>query len=322
MNLVRLGILGCARIAPAAALRPARSLARVQVVAVGSRDLERARRWAKRHRIPKAYGTYDEVLTDPEVDAVYIPLPNSLHAEWSMRALAVGKHVLCEKPLAMNGDEAERMAEAAERSGLVAMQAVHYRFHPLTARVVDVVRAELGELRRIAFAFSVPVPLPRDIRWDARLGGGAAMDLGTYGVDYACLLTSGAPEVLTAAGAVTRRGVDRSFEATLAFPDGVEARLRGSLLGPPWARLDVEGTRGELSVLNPILPQVFHRLRVRVDGTARSERIRDGTTYRHQLATFVDCIHEGRRPPTPFSDAVGTMRVVDAVRRLIGVEVP
>ncbi len=317
---LRVGILGCARIAPLALVRPARRVDGVEVTAVGSRRLERARRFARRHRIPRAYGSYDEVLADPDVDAVYIPLPNALHAPWAIRALDAGKHVLCEKPLASSEAEGRRMAEAAKGSGLVAMEALHYRYHPLMARVQSIVGSgELGELRHVEAALAVPIVMPWDIRWSASLAGGAAMDVGPYVVSVARELVPGDPEVLTAVGSLSRQGVDRSFEATLAFPRGIEATVRGSILGPPWARLVVRGTKGHLSVLNPFAPQLFYRLRVKVGEAERAERVADGSTYVHQLTAFVAAVNGGAPPLSGFADAPVTLRVLERIRTILGV---
>jgi predicted dehydrogenase len=317
---VRFGILGCARIAPLALIRPARKADGAEVVAVGSRSRERAERYAKRHRIPRAYGSYDEVLADPNVNAVYVPLPNSLHQQWTIRALDAGKHVLCEKPLAGSEAEAKRMADAARGSNLVAMEAFHYRYHPLAQRIGTIVSSgELGELRQVEAELLVPVPTPNDIRWDPALAGGAAMDVGGYVVNMARFVAGDEPEVMTASGSLTRRGVDRNFEARLAFPRGVEAVVRGSLLSFPVARLRVRGTRGSLRVFNPLMPQLVYRLRVTVDGAERRERVADGTTYGHQLRAFVSAVEHGTPVATDFEDAVKNMRVLDRIRSLIGV---
>jgi len=317
--VIRIGVLGCARIAPPAVIGPARRIRDASIVAVASRDGARATRWAKRHHVPRAYGSYERMLSDPDVDAVYIPLPNSLHAEWTLKAIEAGKHVLCEKPLASSEPEALRLAAAARSSGLVCMEAFHYRYHPLARRIEAIVaEGELGELRRVEVQLSLPVVLPRDIRWDPDLDGGAAMDVGCYAVNAARWLLDGEPVVRTAAGVLTGRGVDRSFEATLQFPRA-EAVLRGSILGPPMSRLRVEGTRGSLDCFNPILPQLMYRLRVTVGGATRTERVAKGTTYAYQLASFVAAVRDGAPFPTTFEDSVKTMRVLDQVRGIIGV---
>lgn len=317
--MIRIGILGCARIAPMALIRPARKITEVEVAGVASRDPERARRWARRHRLPRPYASYEDLVTDPGIDAVYIPLPNALHAQWAIRALEAGKHVLCEKPLASNEREARRMADAARASGLVAMEAFHYRYHPLAQRVEAIVRSgELGELRRVEAEMHVPILLPGDIRWNPELAGGAVMDVGCYTVNLVRFLAGSEPEVLTASGSLTRRGVDRSFEATLGLHRGVEGVVRGSILGPPKARLEVRGTRGVLSVFNPIAPQFFYRMRVRVDGNERREQVSGGTTYAHQLTAFAAAVRDGAPVPTDFDDAARNMRVLDRIRSIVG----
>jgi predicted dehydrogenase len=303
-----------------ALLRPARRTGVAEVVAVASRSRAKAERYAKRHRIPKAYVPYDALLRDPDVDAVYIPLPNSLHAQWALAAFERGKHVLCEKPLASGEREAKEMAAAAGGSGLVAMEAFHYRYHPLWARVQAIVASgELGELRHLDAVLQAPILRPGDIRWDADLAGGAAMDMGCYAVDAVCSLASGEPDVLTASGVLTRGGVDRSFEARLAFPRGVEARVRASMLGAPMARVEVRGTRGRLVVWNPFLPHLFYRFTVEVDGAKRRETVAGGATYDHQLRAFAAAVNDGAPVPTHFDDSVTNMRVLDQIRILIGV---
>src|SRR5213080_4382910 len=180
---LRVGILGAARIAPMALVKPARRVPEATVLAVAARDPERARRFAARHGIPRVHQSYDALLADPEIDAVYNPLPNALHAPWTIRALAAGKHVLCEKPFAANAAEAEEMARAAERAGRVLVEAFHWRYHPLFARVRAILDAgEIGQVRHLEAHFCIPLPLPNDIRWRKDLAGGALMDTGCYTV--------------------------------------------------------------------------------------------------------------------------------------------
>jgi len=164
------------------------------VAAVAARDESRAEAFALRHAIPKAYGCYDEMLADPDIDAVYNPLPNSLHGPWTLKALAAGKHVLCEKPFASNAAQAQQVADAAAASGLVVMEAMHYRYHPLIQRLRDVV-AELGPVRHIQCWTSFVIEDPDDIRYDYDLAGGALMDGGCYAIDCLRLLGDGDPSV-------------------------------------------------------------------------------------------------------------------------------
>uniref|UniRef100_UPI00261D2FBD Gfo/Idh/MocA family protein n=1 Tax=Trebonia sp. TaxID=2767075 RepID=UPI00261D2FBD len=181
---VRIGILGTARIAGRALLAPSAAVPSVAVVAVAGRDATRASAFAARHGIPRAYGSYEELLDSPAVDAVYVPLPNALHARWTLRALAAGKHVLCEKPFAANAAEAGEVLDAAQASGLVVMEGMHYRYHPLVRRLVAMIGdGAIGAVRHVQAWTSWPVGDPADIRYDYALGGGALMDGGCYAVD-------------------------------------------------------------------------------------------------------------------------------------------
>src|SRR5712692_7150504 len=185
-----MGILGSSRISQPALIEPAVSVPEVSVTAVAARNKSRAEAFALRYGIPKAYGSYQELLADPDIGAVYNPLPNSLHGPWTLQAIAAGKHVLCEKPFASNADEAAAVAEAAAASGLVVMEAMHYRYHPLTRRLTEVV-AELGPVRHLQCWTSFVIADPDDIRYDFALGGGALMDGGCYAIDCLRLLGAG-----------------------------------------------------------------------------------------------------------------------------------
>jgi len=315
---LRIGILGCARIAPLALVGPARRHPDALVASVASRAPERARRFAGRHGIPRAHADYASLLDDPAIEAVYVPLPNALHASWTIRALEAGKHVLCEKPLASNADEAERMAEAAQRSGRVLMEAFHYRYHPLADRVLDVLASgELGRLRHVEAGLCIPLPWPRDIRFDFALGGGALMDTGCYAVSWVRTLAGAEPEVLNARAWLLSAQVDRAFEAALRFPGDVSGRVVCSLLSKRLlgAWLSVRCDQGRLRVLNPVMPQLFHRLVVDGPGGRRVERVPGPGSYDGQLAAFVRAARGGAPPPTDGREGVRNMRVVDALYR-------
>ncbi|MER7638171.1 Gfo/Idh/MocA family oxidoreductase [Streptomyces sp. NPDC126522] len=197
---LRIGILGAASIAPSALIKPAQQHPRVAVTAVAARSRPRAEAFARKHDVPVVHPTYEALLADPQIDAVYVPLPNGLHADWMLRAIDAGKHVLCEKPFTANRAEAERVAEAADaaraRTGLVVMEAFHYRHHALAARMQEIVRSgELGELRRVEAEVCFPLPRFSDIRYDYGLAGGATMDAGCYSVHVARLLGGETPAV-------------------------------------------------------------------------------------------------------------------------------
>src|SRR5262245_46916122 len=183
MSPVRLGVLGAARITHQAVVKPARTSADLELVSVAARDRSRADTYAKKHGIPRVFDTYADLLADPDIDAIYNPLPNGLHAEWTIAALEAGKHVLCEKPFTSNATEAEQVAAVADRTGLVVMEAFHYRYHPLAHRMRALVEdGELGTLEHVEAALCFPLPKFSDIRYQYDLGGGATMDVGTYTV--------------------------------------------------------------------------------------------------------------------------------------------
>ena len=188
--MLRIGTLGSSRISQPALIEPAARVPEVTVAAVAARDLARAEAYALRHGLEGAYGSYEELLADPDINAVYNPLPNSLHGPWTLRAIEAGKHVLCEKPFASNADEAAQVAQAASASGLVVMEAMHYRYHPLIQRLTEVV-GELGPVRHIQAWTSFAIVNPGDIRYDYGLAGGALMDGGCYALDCLRLLGRG-----------------------------------------------------------------------------------------------------------------------------------
>ncbi len=313
---IRIGILGAARIAPMALVRPARDVRGVSVTAIAARDPQRAQAFAAKQGIPRVLPSYEELVHDAQIDAVYNPLPNSLHCEWTVRALEAGKHVLCEKPIAANTPEAERMAEAARRSGRVLAEAFHWRYHPLAARMKAIVDAgELGAVRHIEAHFCIPLLRRGDIRYQLALAGGATMDVGCYTISIVRFLAGAEPEVTRAQAALSSPGVDRSMAADLRFPDGRTARITCALLSPFLVRASayVRGERGELSVLNPIVPHFFHRLTVRNELGKRTERLYGDATYTHQLRAFAAAIRGGQPLPTGPEDAIANMRVIDAV---------
>jgi predicted dehydrogenase len=313
---VRIGTLGAAAITPLALLRPARAVAEADVVAVAARDRARAEGFARKHAIPQVHESYDALLADPDIDAVYNPLPNGLHCEWTIRALEAGKHVLCEKPIAANAAEAERMAEAAERTGRVLVEAFHWRYHPLADRMLEIVTSgELGAVEHLEAQLCIPLIRPGDIRYRWDLAGGATMDVGCYTISLLRHLASAEPEVLRASARLSSPRVDRYMEADLRFPDGRTARFVCSLLSSSLLRTSVRvrGDRGELRVLNPTLPHVFHRLSVRTPEGRRGERVPGEATYTGQLRAFVAMLRGGPRMPTDEQNAIANMRVIDAV---------
>jgi predicted dehydrogenase len=320
---LRIGILGAARIAPSALVRPAREIPGVLVHAVAARDAERARAFAAKHGIPVSHGSYEALLADPELDAVYNPLPNGLHGEWTMRALRAGKHVLCEKPFTANADEARAVAAVARETGRFVMEAFHWRYHPLAARMLEILASgELGELRHVEAHLCAPIVNTKDIRFSLELAGGAGMDMGCYVLHFVRTFAGGEPRVVAARPTLLAPGVDRAMDIELALPGGATGRALCSLLS--WRLLDVsgrvEGTRGRMRILNPWGPHLFHRLRVETPAGTRSERLAGPSTYACQLAAFVRAVREGAPVPTGVDDAIANMTLIDAAYAAAGLE--
>jgi predicted dehydrogenase len=319
---VRIGVLGAARIAPPALVRPARAVPEVTVAAVAARSPERARGFAAKHGIDTVHESYEALVEDPTLDAVYIPLPNGLHFPWLLAALRAGRHVLCEKPFTANAAQAAAVADAA--SGLVVMEAFHYRYHPLAERMSSVVASgELGEVRRIETEMSFPLPRFSDIRYRYDLAGGALMDAGCYAVHCLRLLSPNGTPIVTAAAAKTLRRdrrVDRAMTATLALPGGGTGEVRTSMWSAtvPRIRARVLGSRGTLSVANFVAPQVFHRFVLTVDGERRRERFDRTPTYVHQLRAFAAAVRGEPTNRAPPADSVVTMTLIDDIYRAAG----
>jgi predicted dehydrogenase len=320
---IRIGVLGAAAIVPAALTDPARSVPEAQIIAIAARDPKRAEVFAGKHHIPRVHQTYDDLLADPEIDAIYNPLPNSLHAEWTIRALEAGKHILCEKPFASNTQEAEDMARTARETGLVLSEAFAYRYHPLTAQVKEIIASgELGRVRHIEAQFCFLLPSPNNIRFKYELAGGALMDCGCYPVSLIRFLAETEPAVDHAQVQLFAPQVDRKMSADLSFADGRTAYLVCDMLSPRLfvSSLKVEGDAGKLSVINPYHPHWFNWLSVHGRNHSHSGPVRGENVYTLQLRAFIKAIRGEMKLNTDPADAIGNMRVIDSIYEKAGLQ--
>lgn len=318
---LRLGILGAARIAPRSIVHPAQVVPEIDVVGVAARQPARAGDFQIKHGLPIAFPSYEAMLASDKIDAVYNPLPNSLHCEWTIKALEAGKHVLCEKPFASNTAEAEQMASAAQRADRRLMEAFHWRYHPLADRALEIIESgELGPIRYVEANVCFPLLSRKDIRWSYDLGGGALMDAGCYAVHLVRTLAGDEPEVMAARPTLRTPDVDRAMEADLRFADGRTGGLRCSMFSWPLVRMSVtiRGDAGELYILNPVLPQLYHRLTVTSAHGSRRETLYGDSTYTYQLRAFARLVRDGTPVPTDPADAVANMRVIDAIYEKAG----
>lgn len=319
---VRIGILGASRFAPMTLIKPARETSEVVVAAVADRDVSCARAFAAKHGIARVHENYDALIADPDLDAVYIVLPNSLHGRWTRAALAAGKHVLCEKPFTANASEAREIAELAATSDRVVMEAIQYRYHPLTLRVEQIVASgELGKLERVEVTLCVLLPKRSNANvYDYALAGGALMDAGSYAVDMARTFGGSTPEVISAQAKLSGAQVDRSMTAELHFTSWLTGRIRCALWSSDLFRASAKliGDRGELRVLSPAAPQLFRRFSVRSADSKRVERFPARSSFEYQLDAFAAAALRGEPVKTTPEDAVENMTVIDGIYRAAG----
>jgi predicted dehydrogenase len=320
---VRWGILGVAKIA-VEKLIPAIGRGETGVVsAIASRSAEKAAAAARRFAIPRAYGSYEELLADPAIDAIYNPLPNHLHVPWSLRALAAGKHVLCEKPIALTAAEAETLVTARARSGRLVMEAAMVRTHPRWLGARELVRGgRIGELRAMTGCFSYFNESPDNVRHRAEWGGGGLLDIGFYPVTMSRFMFAAEPlRVMGLLEIDPRFGVDRLASAILEFPRG-HAIFTCSTQLVPHQSLDILGTRGRIGIEIPWSMPHERPSRLLVDDIARAETAALEEVWFpacDQWGTMCDrfcaAIKSGGPAPVPIEDAVANMRVLDAIAR-------
>lgn len=248
---LRWGLLSTARINRR--LIPAIRAARGHSLrAVASRDLKRARRYARQWKIPKAYGSYEELIADPEIDVIYNSLPNHLHAEWCIRAARNGKHVLCEKPLALSADEIDAMITAARENQVVIAEAFMYRHHSRTHKIQELIQSgAVGEVSHIDAAYTIQLGRPDNYRWQPEAGGGCLWDIGCYPVSYARMVFGVNPVEAYGKADLAPGGVDQSFSGVLTFPSGATLDFFCSYVHEHHSRLEIYGSKGTLVVENP-----------------------------------------------------------------------
>jgi predicted dehydrogenase len=320
--MLKIGVIGAARITRDALIKPSRTVDGVEVVAIAARDRQKATDAAAKHGIPMVFDSYEALLADPEIDAVYIPTPNGLHGRWTLAAIGAGKHVLCEKPFTANADEARKVATAAKASNVVVMEAHHTSHHPQTKRAAEIVRSGmLGQLESAEAAFIVPMPPSADIRWNLALAGGSLMDLGCYPVRWLRDVLGVVPTV-TAATASDRDGIDASMDARLDYA-GVAGRVRAAMWTTPPLLIEasVRGSAGVMKVRMPFAPQVKGKISVDGPDLRLREKADPHASYAYQLEAFRDAAVAGGPNITDAHAAIETMQTIDDIYRAAGMEV-
>ena len=332
---LRWGILGTGNIARQFADGVIKSARRSEVVAVGSRQPGPAEEFAKGRGIRRTFGTYEELLASPDVDAVYISVPNSLHHKWTIAALRAGKHVLCEKPFALTRTEAEDMFAQARKANRVLVEAFMYRSHPQTHAVIDAVRGgEIGELKLIRTSFCYRTSrVEGNVRFDRALAGGGLMDVGCYCINFSRMIAGEEPSQVHASAHMHESGVDDLLAATMKFPSGVVASFTCGMCVQADNTAYVCGTEGFIEVPVPWKPPVTNAVHTLARSTPPKMDLAAGAQpkpretrtidagkelYALEADDFAAAVLDGKPPALSEADTLGNMAVLDEVRRQIG----
>lgn len=323
MTKVRWGIISTADIGMTKVVPAIQRAGKCEVVAIASRNSGTAKAAAESLGIPRSYGSYEELLADPDVDAVYIPLPNNLHAEWVYKSAEAGKDILCEKPLAMSASEATSMVEACAQAGVRLQEAFMYRHHPTWVEAIRIVNSgQIGQVQAIQSWFSYFNDDPTNIRNRVENGGGAMMDIGCYNIHVARTIFGEEPDTVTS---VVRRdptmGIDILASATLSFPGGGQSSFTCTIRGEDYQRVHIVGTAGRIEVEIPfnIPPDRETRIFVTAGGEPPTEPNTETTVfdaadqYTIQAELFAQAVLDGSDAPVPAIDAVANMRVIEQV---------
>jgi predicted dehydrogenase len=325
---LRIGVLGASRIAEQAIVGPAAELGH-RLVAVAARDRSRAEQFAEKYGVERVLDGYQDVIDDPEVDVVYNPLANSLHAPWNLAAIAAGKPVLSEKPFARDASEARAVAEAAAAAGVSVLEGFHYFFHPVTQRAFELAAdGTIGAITHVEVRMAMPPPGDDDPRWSLELAGGALMDLGCYGLHVMRSLgqlampgIEGRPSITRAHAEQRTPGVDAWCDVEIGFPGGATGLSTSSMVSDDRSfTMGIVGTAGDLLVHDFIKPSTDDRLTITTPAGATVERLGTTASYTYQLAAFADHVEHGTPLPFGTADAVANMAFVDDAYRAAGMQ--
>jgi predicted dehydrogenase len=325
---LRIGVLGASRIAESAIVGPAAELGH-RLVAVAARDRSRAETFAEKYGVERVVASYQDVIDDPEVDVVYNPLANSLHAPWNLAAIAAGKPVLSEKPFARDQSEARKVADAADAAGVTVLEGFHYFFHPVTQRAFELAAdGTLGEITHVEVRLAMPAPGDDDPRWSLEMAGGVLMDLGCYGVHVMRSLgrlappgIEGRPSIVRAHAEQRTPGVDAWCDVEIGFPGGASGLAAHSMVGDAYSfTIRIAGTAGDLLVHDFIKPNEDDRLTVNTTRGTTVERLGTRASYTYQLEAFAAHVQDGAPLPFGTADAVANMALIDEAYRAAGME--
>ena len=313
-KILNWGLLSTARI-NRALIRPLRASKRNYLLAVASRSQESADAYAREKKIPRAHGSYEALLADPEIDVIYISLPNHLHAEWTTKAVEAGKHVLCEKPLALNVDQVDAVKAAAQKHGCVVAEAFMYRHHPQTLKVQEIVRSgSLGTVKLIRGSFSFILSRKEDIRLlDPNMGGGSIWDIGCYPISYARTVLGENPLEVFGWQATGETGVDETFIGQMRFSNDVHAQFDSSFVIPFHSFMEIVGNRATLSIPRPYKPEVNEKIFITREDKTETIKVKGQELYIGEVEDMADAILLGKVPRISLDDSRANVAAIFAL---------
>ena len=316
------GLISTARI-NRALIKPLRASERNELAAVASRSKEKAENYAAEWKIPRIFSGYQAMLDDPEIDVVYNSLPNHLHTEWTVKALRAGKHVLCEKPLAISLEEVDAMALAVEETGNVLAEAFMYRHHPQTLKVRELVNSGvLGDVRVIKGAFTFNLTNPGDVRLNPEMGGGSVWDVGCYPISFARYIMGGEPLEVFGWQITGETGIDEVFTGQLRFKDNIVAQFDCGFRSPFRARMVVIGSEATLVVPNPFKPEIDDEMRIVREDEVQRIKTSGQELYIGEVEDMADAILDGTQPRISLDDSRNNVAAILALLRSAQVNKP
>ena len=310
---LRWGLLSTARI-NRAVIPPIRKSRRGELTAVSSRTEERVQGYAQVWDIPRTFDSYEAMLADPDIDIIYNPLPNSLHTEWTVKAVRAGKHVLCEKPMALTVTEVDQMIAAASETGKVIAEAFMYRHHPQTLKVKQLIQdGEIGDLRLVKGAFSFFLERPGDVRVDPDLGGGSIWDVGCYPISYARYMVGAEPEEVFGWQVTGPTGTDDTFIGQMLFPGDIYAQFDCSFRVQHRTYMEIVGSKGTITIKRPFTPKQVESIELKRGDKTTKIIIRSGHLYAGEIEDMHDAILEGKSPRVSLQDSRGTVLTITSL---------
>ena len=306
------GLLSTARI-NRALITPLRISKRNKLAAVASRSQDAADQYAREKKIPRAHGSYEALLADPEIDVIYNPLPNHLHAEWTIKALAAGKHVLCEKPLALTVEEVDAIQEAARKHGRIVMEAFMYRHHPQTLKVQEIVKSGvLGKLKVLRGSFTFFLSREKDVRLNPEMGGGSIWDIGCYPISYARTMIGEEPLEVFGWQVTGPSGIDETFVGQMRFSHDIHAQFDCSFVIPFHAFMEIVGSEGTLNIPKPFQPYENEKIYLTQGDKTETIKIRGEELYLGEVENMADAILLGKPPRISLEDSRANVGVISA----------